>query len=70
MPHSQGISDIPVLSQINPIPRIDTYFFKVHSNIAPHLHLSLPKGLFPVGIPVKILKTFWLRDLPILIFYI
>ena len=32
MPHSQGLS-IPILSQINPIPRIDTYLFKVHSNI-------------------------------------
>ena len=29
MPHSL----IPMLSRINPIPRIDTYFFKVHSNI-------------------------------------
>ena len=35
----------------------DTYFFKVHSNIVLHLHLGQPKGLFPVGLPVKILKT-------------
>ena len=27
------------------------YLFKVHSNIV------LPKGLFPVGLPVKILKA-------------
>ena len=24
---------IPILSQINPIPRIDTYIFKIYSNI-------------------------------------
>ena len=31
------------------------------------LRLGLPKGLFPVGLPGKILKTVlpsWLRDLP------
>ena len=33
MPHSQGLSIIHILSRINPIPRIDTYLFKVHSNI-------------------------------------
>ena len=30
---SQGLSNIHILSRINPIPRIDTYLFKVHSNI-------------------------------------
>ena len=30
----KGFQIIPILSRINPIPRIDTYFFKVHSNIA------------------------------------
>ena len=25
---------IPTLSRINPVPRIDTYSFKIHSNIA------------------------------------
>ena len=24
---------IPILSRINPIPLIDTYFFKTHSNV-------------------------------------
>ena len=51
MPHSQGFSIIPILSRLNPIPRIDTYLFKVHSNIV------LPKGPFPVGLPFKILKA-------------
>ena len=46
---------ISILSRINPIPRTDTYLFKVHSNIV--LHLGLPKGLFPIGLPVKILKA-------------
>ena len=46
----KGSPIIPILSRINLIPRIDTYPFKVHSNIV------LPKGFFPVGLPVKILK--------------
>ena len=29
----KGSPIIPILSQINPITRIDTYLFKVHSNI-------------------------------------
>ena len=44
---------IAILSQINPIPRIDTYLFKVHSEIV----LALSEGLFPVGLRVKILKA-------------
>ena len=47
MPHSQGLPIIPILSSINPIPRIESYLFKVYSNIV------LPKGLFPVGLPVN-----------------
>ena len=39
------------MSRINPIPRIGTYLFKFYSNIV------LPEGLFPVGLPVKILKA-------------
>jgi len=53
----KGSLIIPILSQINPIPHIDTHLFKVHSNIVLHLHLGLPKGLFPVCLPVKILKA-------------
>ena len=58
VPHSQGSPIIPILSQINPIPRIETYFFKIHYNIFLHLCLGLPKGLSPAGVTVKILKTF------------
>ena len=57
MPRSKGSPIIPILSRINPISRIDTYLFKVHSNI---ILPSTPRplGLFPVGLPVKILKVF------------
>jgi len=34
MPLSQGLSNNPVLSQIKPVPRIDTHFSKVHCNIS------------------------------------
>ena len=33
MPHSQGPSNNPSPESINPIPRMDTYFFKINSNI-------------------------------------
>ena len=33
MPHSQGCPIIPILSRMYPVPRIDTYFFKIHFNI-------------------------------------
>ena len=53
----KGPPIIPILSQINPILQIDTYFFKIHSNIPSRLRLSLPKGFFPVDDPVKMLKA-------------
>ena len=40
------------------ITRIDTYLFTVHSNIViPSTPKDVPKGLFPVYLPVKILKA-------------
>ena len=56
MSHSQGPFNNPYPDRINPTTRIDTYLFKVHSNIVFPSTLGLPKGLFPVGLPVKILK--------------
>ena len=53
----KGSPIIPILGRINPISRIDTYFFKFPSNIVVHLRFSLPKGLFPLDLPVKILKA-------------
>ena len=52
----KGSPIIPTLSRINPIRRID--FFEVNSNIvASHLRLGVPKCIFPVSLPVTILKT-------------
>jgi hypothetical protein len=33
MPHSQGMSNIPYPMSINKIRSVDTYLFKVYSNI-------------------------------------
>ena len=49
MQYSQGS---PINSYPEPIPRIDTYLFKVHCNI---VLPSTPRP--PVGLPVKILKA-------------
>jgi hypothetical protein len=65
---------VPILSRINHIPRIDTYFFKIILILSYHLHLGLPKGLFLVDVPVKILEALlplsflatWLAHLNIL----
>ena len=48
---------MPILIRINPFTRIDTYLFKVHFNIVLPSTPSLSKGLFPVGLPVNILKA-------------
>ena len=57
MPHSQGLSNNPYPERINPIPHIDMYFLTSILILSSHIRLSLPKGLFPVGLPTKILKT-------------
>ena len=41
---------MPILSGVNRIPRIDTYFFNIHSKIVLPSNLGLPKGLFPLGL--------------------
>ena len=40
---SQGVSITSILSGINPFPRTDTYFFKIHSN---SVLLSTPKQVY------------------------
>ena len=55
--HLQRPSNNPILSRINLIPRIATYIFKIILILSSHLRLGLPKGLFPVGLPVKNLKA-------------
>ena len=52
MPHSQELSNNSYPEPNQPNSRTDAYLFKVHSNIV------LPKRLFPVDLPVKILKAF------------
>ena len=47
----------PILSRIIQIYRIDTYFFKVHSNVVLPSSPGLPNGLFPVGLPIKMFKV-------------
>ena len=54
----KGSPVIPILSRINPIPCIDTHFLRSILILSSHLCLSLPKGLFPVGLPVKILYIY------------
>ena len=65
----KGSPIIPVLSRINPIPRIDTDFFRIHSNIPSRLRLGPHKGLHLTCLTVIILKallpsthriTFWI----------
>ena len=53
----KGSPIVPILSRINPIPHIDSYFLKVLLILSFHLRIGLPKGLFPVGLPDKILKA-------------
>ena len=49
---------ILILSRISPIPRTDIYLIKINSNV---VLTSMPRSsyiyLFPVGLPVKILKS-------------
>ena len=70
----KGSPIIPILSRINPITRID---IPISSRsilvLSFHLPLGLPKGLFPVGLPIKFWKPSylppcWLHALPISIF--
>ena len=63
MPHSQGLSNNPYPE---PNQSNSSYFFKVHSNMAmsSHLSLGLPKGLFPIGLPVKTLKALLPSSIP------
>jgi len=43
---------------MNPVHYCPPYFPKIHANIIFHLCLGLPNGLFPPGIPTKILYAF------------
>ena len=54
MSHTQGLSNKSLsLAESKPIPRIDTYFFKIYSNIILLSTLGPPKDIFPVLISIK-----------------
>ena len=53
----KGSPIILILSRINPISRIDTYLFKVHSNIVLPSMPRTPNYFFLVGLPAKILNA-------------
>ena len=55
MPHSQGLSNnsYPEPNQ----PALIHICSRLILILSSHLLLGLPKGLFPVGLPVKILKA-------------
>ena len=57
MPHSQGLSNnsCPEPNQPN-YPQIPISLRSILI-LPSHLRLGLPKGLFPVGLPVRILKA-------------
>ena len=54
-PYSQGLSNNLYPEPNQPTPLIDTYLFILI--LSSRLSLGLPKGLFPAGILVKILKA-------------
>ena len=72
IPDSQGSPIMPILSLINPITRIDTYLFKVHSNIVlpptPRLchrdycYYSVIKGYYCLLYKLNIKKYTFLKD--------
>ena len=43
-------AELTIQNPIKLLPRIDIYFFNIHSNTALHLYLGLPKGLIRVGV--------------------
>ena len=67
MPLSQEFSNNPYPESNQPIPRIDTYIFKIHFNIVLPSTPSFPNGLFSTDLLLKIwnqsyLLSFWLHD--------
>ena len=54
MPHSQGLSNNPYFEPNHQFPTLIPRSIPILSS---HLRLGFPKGLSPVGLPVKILKA-------------
>ena len=57
MPHSQGSPITCSMSRINQILRMIHIYLRPILILSSHLRLGLPKGLFPVSLPVKTLKV-------------
>ena len=53
----KGSPIIPILSRINPIPRMIPIPLRSIVILSSHLRLGLPKSLFPAGLPITIFKT-------------
>jgi hypothetical protein len=47
----------PILSRINQFPRVISISLRSVLILSSHLRLGLPKGLFPLDLPVTILKA-------------
>jgi len=48
----------PILTEMNPDLILETYFFKIHSNIIRNLRLALSSGFFLLSLATKILHAF------------
>ena len=73
MPHSQGHSSSPYPELNLFLVFIPIYLISILM-FSSHLCPSLPEGLSPIGLPVKILKvllpsSFWLHELPISVLF-
>jgi hypothetical protein len=49
---------VPILGQIDPVHTTPSYLSKILLILSTPLHLGLPSGLFPSGIPTNILYVF------------
>ena len=64
MPHSQWLSSNPYPEPNQPkLPALTHISSRSILILFSHLRLGLPKGLFPVGLPVNILKALLLSSI-------
>ena len=53
----KGSSVLPILSRINPIPLLIQIYLRSILILSSDQHLGFPKGPFPVGLSINILKS-------------